>query len=78
MHIKVLINPKNNDKITDEFVVVKDGTLTPLLGNKAVQAMLLMTIKFENIKQVQQGAPVSTHLNKQHVLEEYDDVFEGI
>ena len=72
-----LINPKNTDKFKAEFVVVKDGALTPLLGNKAVQAMNLMTINYENIKSVQQGAPVSTPLNKQQVLDEYADVFEG-
>jgi hypothetical protein len=38
-----LINPKNEDKFKAEFKVVKDKTLTPLLDNKAVQAMNLMT-----------------------------------
>jgi hypothetical protein len=52
-----LVNPKNNEKFIAEFVVIKDGTLTPLLGNKAVQAMSLLTINYENIKAVRQGAP---------------------
>jgi len=43
---------KNEDKFKTEFIVVKDKTLTPLLGNKAVQAMNLMTINYENIKSV--------------------------
>jgi hypothetical protein len=36
-----LLNPKDNEKFIAECVVIKDGTLTPLLGNKAVQAMNL-------------------------------------
>ena len=41
----MLVNPKNNEKFIAEFVVIKDGTLTPLLGNKAVQAMSLLTME---------------------------------
>ena len=56
------------------------STLTPLLGNKTVQAMNLMTIHYENIKSVQQGAPMSPDsykvLTKENVLKEYEDVFE--
>ena len=54
-----LVNPKNNEKFIAEFVVIKDETLTPLLGNKAVQAMNLLTINFENIKAVRKGIPLS-------------------
>jgi hypothetical protein len=36
-----LVNPKNNEQFIAEFVVIKGGTLTPLLENKAVQAMSL-------------------------------------
>ena len=71
-----LVNPKNNEKFIAEFVVIKDGTLTPLLGNKAVQAMSLLTINYENIKAVKQGAP-SEPLSKEKVLKEFADVFEG-
>ena len=71
-----LVNPKNNEKFIAEFVVIKDGTLTPLLGNKAVQAMSLLTINYENIKAVRQGAP-SEPLSKEKVLKEFADVFEG-
>jgi hypothetical protein len=59
-----------------EFVVIKDGTLTPLLGNKAVQAMNLLTINYENIKAVRKGAP-SEPLSEEKVLKEFADVFEG-
>jgi hypothetical protein len=45
----LLINPKNEDKFKAEFIVVKDKTLTPLLDNKAVQAMNLRTITYANI-----------------------------
>ncbi|CAG2188277.1 unnamed protein product [Mytilus edulis] len=78
-----LINPKNDAKFKAEFIVVKDKTLTPLLGNKTVQAMNLMTIHYENIKSVQQGAPMSPDaytckpIDKANVLKEYEDVFEG-
>ncbi|CAG2198015.1 unnamed protein product [Mytilus edulis] len=78
-----LINPKNDAKFKAEFIVVKDKTLTPLLGNKTVQAMNLMTIHYENIKSVQQGAPMSPDaytckpIDKADVLKEYEDVFEG-
>ncbi|CAC5410787.1 unnamed protein product [Mytilus coruscus] len=48
-----LVNPKNNDKFKAEFVV-NDGTLTPLLGSKAVQAMNFVTVNYENIKAVRQ------------------------
>jgi hypothetical protein len=71
-----LVNPKNNEKFIAEFVVIKDGTLTPLLGNKAVQAMNLLTINYENIKAVKQGAP-SEPLSKEKVLKEFADVFVG-
>ena len=47
-----LVNTKNNEKFIAEFVDIKDETLTPLLGNKAVQAMSLLTINYENIKAV--------------------------
>ena len=67
------MNPKNNAKFIAEFVVIKDGTLTPLLGNKAVQAMSLLTINFENIKAVRKGVPLS----KEKVLKEFANVFEG-
>jgi hypothetical protein len=59
-----LNNPKHEDKFKTEIIVVKDKTLTPLLGNKAVQAMNLMTMKYANIKSVQQGAPMSPDLYK--------------
>lgn len=73
-----LINPKKDAKFKAEFIVVKDKTLTPLLGNKTVQAMNLMTIHYENIKSVQQGAPMSYKpLDQANVLKEYEDVFEG-
>ena len=76
-----LINPKNEDKFKAEFIVVKDKTLTPLLDNKAVQAMNLMTITYANIKSVQKIAPMSPDLYKpltiSNVLKEYEDVFEG-
>ncbi|VDI59164.1 Hypothetical predicted protein [Mytilus galloprovincialis] len=71
-----LVNPKNNDKFKAEFVVVKDGTLTPLLGSKAVQAMNLVTVNYENIKAVRQGA-LSKPLSKETVMKEYADIFEG-
>ncbi|CAC5426704.1 unnamed protein product [Mytilus coruscus] len=51
-----LVNPKNNDKFKAEFVVVKDGTLTPLLGSKAVQAMNLTNFGYALIRK---------HLNQQ-------------
>ena len=70
-----LVNPKNNEIFIAELVVIKDGTLTPLLGNKAVQAMSLLTINYENIKAVRQGAP-SEPLSKEKVLKEFADVFE--
>ncbi|VDH97221.1 Hypothetical predicted protein [Mytilus galloprovincialis] len=71
-----LVNPKNNDKFKAEFVVVKDGTLTPLLGSKAVQAMNLVTVNYENIKAVRQGA-LFKPLSKETVMKEYADIFEG-
>ncbi|XP_063426867.1 uncharacterized protein K02A2.6-like [Mytilus trossulus] len=70
------VNLKNNDQFKAEFVVVKDGTLTPLLGSKAVQTMNLVTVNYENIKAVRQGAlskPFSTDI----VIKEYADIFEG-
>ncbi|CAC5402113.1 unnamed protein product [Mytilus coruscus] len=71
-----LVNPKNNDKFKAEFVVVKDVTLTPLLGSKAVQAMNLVTVNYENIKTVRQGA-LTKPLSKEIVMKEYADIFEG-
>ena len=71
-----LLNPKDNEKFIAECVVIKDGTLTPLLGNKAVQAMNLLTINYENIKAVRKEAP-SEPLSKEKVLKEFADVFEG-
>ncbi|CAC5410926.1 unnamed protein product [Mytilus coruscus] len=71
-----LVNPKNNDKLKAEFVVVKDSTLTPLLGSKAVQAMNLVTVNYENIKAVRQGA-LTKPLSKEIVMKEYADIFEG-
>ena len=50
--------------------------MTPLLGNKAVQVMNSLTINYENIKAVRQGAP-SEPLSKEKVLKEFADVFEG-
>ncbi|CAC5394822.1 unnamed protein product [Mytilus coruscus] len=66
----------NNDKFKAEFVVVKDGTLTPWLGSKAVQAMNLVTVNYENIKAVRQGA-LTKPLSKEIVMKEYADIFEG-
>ncbi|CAC5419609.1 unnamed protein product [Mytilus coruscus] len=71
-----LVNPKENDKFKAEFELVKDGTLTPLLGSKAVQAMSLVTVKYENMKAVRQCAH-SKLLSKEIVLKEYSDIFEG-
>ncbi|CAC5404988.1 unnamed protein product [Mytilus coruscus] len=71
-----LVNPKNNDKFKAEFVVVKNGTLTPLLGSKAVQAMNLATVNYENIKAVRQGA-LSKPLSKEIIMKENADIFEG-
>ena len=76
-----LINPKNEDKFKTELIVVKDKTLTPLLDNKAVQAMNLRTITYANIKSVQKIASMSPDLYKpltiSNVLKEYEDVLEG-
>jgi hypothetical protein len=47
-----LIATGTYEKFRAEFVVIKDGTLTPLLGNKAMQAMSLLTINYENIKAI--------------------------
>ena len=71
-----LVNPKNNEKFIAEFVVIKDGSLTSLLGNKVVQAMSLLTINYENIKVDRQGAS-SEPISKEKVLKEFADVFEG-
>jgi hypothetical protein len=40
------------------LLLTEDGTLTPLLGNKAVQAMSLLTINYENIKAVRKRAHI--------------------
>ena len=45
---------KNEVKFKTEFIVVKDKTLTPLLGNKAVQALNLMTLTYNKDNQCRQ------------------------
>jgi hypothetical protein len=47
-HILRLKNPKTHKRYKVKFIVV-DDKYTPLLGAKAIQAMNLITIQFQNI-----------------------------
>ena len=70
-----LYNCKNGTSYEAEFVVLDCGAV-PLLGSETIQAMNLISVRFENILSIDvksQTRPVT----KEVLLQDYPDVFEG-
>ena len=66
-----VVNPKNNDDFHVRFIIVKEA-VRPILGCRAVQLMKLLTVNFSNISVVN-----AEPCNAVHVVNDFDDVFEG-
>ncbi|CAC5379318.1 unnamed protein product [Mytilus coruscus] len=68
-------NPKTHKRYKVKFIVV-DDKYTPLLGAKAIQAMNLIKIQFQNIMvcDSQNATGISS---MESIISEYSDVFEG-
>lgn len=65
------INLSNGKKYKAEFVVLDGPAMNPILGNRAIQQMGLVEVKYENI------CSVDTPLTADQLKKEYPDVFEG-
>ena len=75
----ILRNPKNRNKYSVEFVVVKEN-LTPLIGAQAAQHMKLITVNEDNFVTT---APPSTQQTEvkllnasEEVIKQFSDVFD--
>ena len=65
-------NPQNNKKYRVEFQVVREN-LTPLLSRRAVEQMQLITVNYDNFKQVNALQTKSL----ESILEEYSEIFDN-
>ena len=65
----ILTNTENHRKYNVEFEVTKED-LTPLLSRKAVEQMKLITVNYDNFKQLNAVA----HDNLASILAQYNDV----
>ena len=74
-----LRNPKNHQKYSIEFILIKEN-LTPLLGAKVIQQMGLIQVhgaNFEKVAVTKTMDKASGTKTAQEIIEEYKDVFEG-
>lgn len=76
-----LRNPRNRKLYRLEFMVVDEGSTVPLLGSKAVQAMSLVKVQYENILAVDsivtEEKTSDSQWTKEQILKEYADTFTG-
>ena len=76
-----LRNPRNKKLYQLEFMVVDERSAVPLLGSRAVQAMDLVKVQYENIMAV--DSIVSREYVKNEmwsmndIRKDYADVFQG-
>ena len=67
---KVIVrNTRTNNKYKVNFVVVKEGWLTPLLSGRAAEQMKILTVHYENFTSV-------NAIKEGNILQEYQDVFD--
>ena len=62
----IVRNSENNKKYNIEFQVVKEGR-TPLIGRKAAEDMKLITVNYDNFRQL-------NNMSEQDILNEFNDV----
>ena len=62
----IVRNSENNKKYNIEFQVVKEGR-TPLIGRKAAEDMKLITVNYDNFRQL-------NNVSEQDILNEFNDV----
>ena len=62
----IVRNSENNKKYNVEFQVVKEGR-TPLIGRKAAEDMKLITVNYDNFRQL-------NNVSEQDILNEFNDV----
>ena len=68
-------NPKNQEKYVLDFYVTKSHN-APILGAEACQAMMFLTINYENIAAVT-SSPSSAPWSLDAIKQEYADIFTG-
>ena len=72
-----VINPKNQNKYSVEFIVEKENCKS-ILGAKASQLMNLLIVNKENIFTAESSIKeVPRFITKQQLIEEYPEVFQG-
>ena len=71
-----LKNPKTHKRYKVKFIVV-DDKYTPLLGAKAIQAMNLIKIQFQNIMVCEKSQKSGDSLSMKDIQVDYKDVIEG-
>jgi hypothetical protein len=71
-----LKNPKTHKRYKVKFIVV-DDKYTPLLGEKAIQAMNLITIQFQNNMVCDNSHNTADISTMKNIVLEYSDIFEG-
>jgi hypothetical protein len=69
-------NPKNQEKHVLDFYVTKSRS-TPILGAEACQAMMFITINYENIAAVTSSSDVTSSMSLDAIEREYGDIFKG-
>ncbi|XP_028809432.1 uncharacterized protein K02A2.6-like isoform X2 [Denticeps clupeoides] len=76
-----LRNPRNKKLYRVEFMVVDEGSAVPLLGSRAVQAMNLVKVQYENIMAVDSIVTEETvkveMWSMDNIKKTYADVFQG-
>jgi hypothetical protein len=71
-----LKNPKTHKRYKVKFIVV-DDKYTPLLGEKVIQAMNLITIQFQNNMVCDNSHNTADISTMKNIVLEYSDIFEG-
>ena len=71
-----VLNPKNNNMYTVEFIIVK-GQCKSILGLKTCEELELLTVNRQNISLVTSQSTNTQGLTEQDVVNSYSDVFKG-
>ena len=71
-----VLNPKNNNMYTVEFIIVK-GQCKSILGLKTCEELELLTVNRQNIPLVTSQSTNTQGLSERDIVNSYSDVFKG-
>ena len=72
----LVLNPKNNNMYTVEFIIVK-GQCKSILGLKTCEELELLTVNRQNIPLVTSQSTNTQGLSERDIVNSYSDVFKG-